>query len=357
MAKRRSNIYHRKDGRWEGRMHINGTKKYKSVYGKTYSEAKNKLENLKMSNNLSKKKSNELFLDITKKWLCSTATKIKESSIATYKNKINKHIIPYFTNIKYSEINTYVVEEFLSKKLSEGFSSKYVLDMASVIKSIINWASRIYGYENKITDLKVPKITKGKQKLMNASEQKQLQKYLIADGSRTSMGILLTMYTGIRIGELCALTYEDIDFDEKILHIRKSVQRISIFGNSHKTAIKISTPKTENSIRDIPLPKFIVKLLRKNKASDETFLLSGNNKPVEPRCLSYRYKSILKKANVPSIKFHSLRHTFATNCLQCNFDIKTLSEILGHSNISTTMNIYIHSSLERKRICMNMLTI
>lgn len=357
MPKRESNIYHRNDGRWEGRFHISGTKKYKSVYGKTYNEAREKLHKLQGENSISEKKCSLSFNDVARKWFVSEKAKVKESTLCCYKSKLDKHIIPFFSIRKYCDINANMVEQFKKQKLFEGFSSKYVSDMTVIIKSIAKWANKIYGYANKLSTVELPKIKRKNSNLLSKKEQTILQDYLLKKSDYTSLGILLSTFTGIRIGELCALKWSDIDLENKILHISKSVQRISTTNNvkKSKTMVIISTPKTEFSVRDIPLPEFLIESLKSNYCSDEKYLLSGTSKLIEPRCLSYRFKIILKKLNLPSIKFHSLRHIFATNCLQQNFDIKTLSEILGHSDVSTTMKIYVHSSMERKRDCMNML--
>ena len=160
------------------------------------------------------------------------------------------------------------------------------------------------------------------------------------------------MFTGLRIGEICALRWSDIDLDKQLLFVNKTAQRLR---TNNKTYVKLTAPKTENSIRVIPLPTFLVKKLAEFRTDNNCFLLSGTDRIVEPRCLSYRFKRILKDANLPSVKFHSLRHTFATNCLQQKFDIKTLSEILGHANVNVTMKIYVHSSLERKIECMKLI--
>jgi integrase len=159
----------------------------------------------------------------------------------------------------------------------------------------------------------------------------------------------------MRIGEACALKWEDIDFNGKMLHVTKTVQRIATFGTESKSAVKITTPKSESSVRDIPLPDFLIDMLRKYRGKDTDYILSGTEKVVEPRCFSYRYKALLKKANVPSRKYHSLRHTFAVNALHQDFDIKTLSELLGHSNANITMSVYLHSSMDRKSACMDRL--
>lgn len=333
MPKKESNIYHRNDGRWEGRFHISGTKKYKSVYGKTYSEAKEKLHKLQGENSISESKCRLSFNDIAQKWFAYEKSKVKASTLCCYKNKLDNHIMPFFSIKKYTDVSVDVVEKFKKQKLFEGFSSKYVSDMTVIIKSIAKWANKIYGYANKLSSVELPKAKRKKPDLLSEREQAVLQNYLFNRSDNTSLGILLSAFTGIRIGELCALKWNDIDLENKILHINKTVQRISAQSvtEKSKTVVNISAPKTEYSVRDIPIPEFLIEKLKSNYSSDEKYLLSGTCKLVEPRCLSYRFKSILKKVNLPSIKFHSLRHTFATNCLQQNFDIKTLSEILGHS--------------------------
>lgn len=166
---------------------------------------------------------------------------------------------------------------------------------------------------------------------------------------------MLTLFTGMRIGETCALKWADIDFDGKVLHVTKTVQRIATYGTESRSAVKITAPKSESSVRDIPLPDFLMDMLREYRGKDTEYILSGTEKVVEPRCFSNRYKALLKKADVPSRKFHSLRHTFAVNALHQSFDIKTLSELLDHSNANITMSVYLHSSMERKSTCMDRL--
>ncbi len=140
-----------------------------------------------------------------------------------------------------------------------------------------------------------------------------------------------------------------------MLHVTKTVQRIRTFGTESKSAVIITSPKSETSVRDIPLPDFLLNILQEYRGTDNEYIVSGSAKLVEPRCFTNRYKALLKKAKVPSRKFHSLRHTFAVNALQQNFDIKTLSELLGHSSANITMSVYLHSSMERKSACMDRL--
>ena len=137
--------------------------------------------------------------------------------------------------------------------------------------------------------------------------------------------------------------------------MRHTLQRIQTFDNSKKTKIVITEPKSVSSVRDIPIPECLLRLLEKHRKDDDMFVLSGSRKPVECRSVQYHFANLLKNGNLPSVHFHSLRHAFATNCIALGFDVKTLSEILGHSRVEITLNRYVHSSIERKRACMSML--
>ena len=159
----------------------------------------------------------------------------------------------------------------------------------------------------------------------------------------------------MRIGEICALTWNDIDIQNETIHIHKTLQRIYIFENTKKqTKLILDTPKTKNSIRDIPILPELLSLLRsiKKVVNNEYFILSNDSTPLEPRAYRNYYKNLLNKIGVPFIKFHALRHSFATRCVESKCDYKTISVILGHSSINTTMNLYVHPNLEQKRRCL-----
>lgn len=164
------------------------------------------------------------------------------------------------------------------------------------------------------------------------------------------------MYTGLRIGELCALRWENIGIEKRILTVKNTIQRIQDFGGSNKTRLIITEPKSQSSKRTIPIPDCLMPMLAEMKGRIDSFVLTGTNKPIEPRTMQYRFKRILKNVNLPSYKFHSLRHAFASGAIELGFDVKTLSEILGHSSVQVTLDRYVHSSMEHKRDCMNLLT-
>lgn len=360
MARRGENIYKRKDGRWEGRYKCgydaDGKTKYHSVYARTYNEVREKLSEIKIApvsvTTAGKMTVKELFSE----WLNVVQLRVKESTYANYRMKVEKHILPTFSGLDYSTLSTQLVHEFIRKKLECGLSPKYVSDIIVVLKSMAKYASVQHGYYNPLNNLTMPKTYKKDLTLLSESEQKNFQKYISNNINFTKIGIMLSYYTGLRIGEVCGLKWTDIDFKNHTLTIRRTVQRIMKKNGSKSTELIISSPKSKTSERTIPLPDFLYKILVNYKTDKNAYILSGSTKIIEPRTMQYRFKSILKKAGLPSVNYHCLRHMFATNCVKLGFDVKTLSEILGHSNVEITLNRYVHSSMERKIICMNLIS-
>lgn len=360
MARRGENIYKRKDGRWEGRYKCgfdsDGKSRYRSVYARTYNEVREKLSKIKTEPipiaTASKLTVKELFSE----WLSTVQLRVKESTYANYKMKVEKHILPVFSGLAYSALSTQLVHEFIRKKLECGLSPKYVSDIVVVLKSMTKYVSAQHGYYNPLNNITMPRPHKKDLNLLSETEQKKFQKYLSGNIDNTKIGIMLSYYTGLRIGEVCGLKWSDIDFKNHTLTIRRTVQRIMKKNGSRSTELIVSSPKSKTSERTIPIPDFLYSLLAKYKADNNAYILSGSTKITEPRTMQYRFKSMLKKAGLPSVNYHCLRHMFATNCVKLGFDVKTLSEILGHSNVEITLNRYVHSSMERKIICMNLIS-
>lgn len=357
MARRGENIYKRKDGRWEGRYKCgftnDGKAKYRSVYGHSYAEVRAKLAPLKVAaptvNTSCRLTVNELFSE----WLSAVKLRVKSSTYANYLIKVENHIFPTFGGMRYDVLTVQMLNHYIEEKLNSGLSSKYVSDIMVVFKSMAKYIAKIHGFRNILADVTLPKVHRKEMKLLSPVQQRQLCNYLLHNLNPTSLCVILSLYTGLRVGEVCGLMWEDIDFDKSILTVRRTVQRIR-YG-VHGTKLVIGTPKSRSSHRTIPIPMFIMELLRTFRSSDDRYILSDSTIITEPRTLQRRFKAILKKANLPSVGYHCLRHMFATNSLQAGFDVKTLSEVLGHASVETTLNRYVHTSIERKRACMELL--
>ena len=369
MPRKGENIYKRKDGRWEGRYikeyDLENKAKYASVYAHSYSEVKNKL--IKAKNSCSQPmqdiKSNTLHFYAVK-WLSNIEPQIKRSTFVKYTNIISNHIIPSIGNMKTKNITTDLLKEYAFKKLNsgnistkKGLSPKTVRDILSVIKLIMNYAEE--QGENIFCDFQQINIKSSSvpEQTISKDSQVQLTKYLLKETDYTKLGILLCLYTGIRIGELCAIRYEDISVNERIIKITKTMQRLQTFSdNNEKTEIVITEPKSHSSSREIPIPDFIMDIILTFNFNSNAYILTGKcDKFVEPRTLEYRFKACLKSCGIKDYKFHQLRHRFASQCIELGFDVKSLSEILGHASVNITLNRYVHSSMELKRANMNKL--
>ena len=357
MPRRGENIYKRKDGRWEGRYRvtnrISGKAKYRSVYGKSYQEVKRKLLVLKTQPEHERSSGKMTVNTLFAEWLVAIRNRVKESTFVNYTMKITKHLLPEFGAVPYDTLTASSVHEFIARKIDSGLSAKYVSDIIMILKSMAKYMKRVHGYRNPVEFVNPPKQQhRYERKLYSDTQQRKLAAFLLRNLNQTSLGILLSFYTGLRIGEICGLKWKDIDFDQNILSVRRTVQRIQTAAGSK---LSVTSPKTQRAQRSIPIPPGIMRILRRFACSGEMYLLSGNHKIVEPRTMQNRFHALLKKAGLPSINYHSLRHMFATNSLQAGFDIKTLSEILGHASVETTLRAYVHSSMERKIMCMDML--
>ena len=369
MSRKGENIYKRKDGRWEGRYcktrNENGKIKYGYVYARTYTDVKNKLERVKKNYFVFHEKNGteiiiRTFSDVAREWLCYKKPLLKEASLSKYTNIINLHLLPFFRDQDIHNITLEQMESFYNGLLmtqtikGTALAPKTTLDILSVMKAILLYATT-KKYMNILPVLRyeyraVPK----KLVVLSGRNQKILSTYLCLNLTYRNLGLLICMYTGIRLGEACALSWEDISLTEGYIYIHKTMQRIQKEHNGKKTMIIITEPKTQSSIRTIPLPRQLIQLIKSSKLPMQGYLLTGSyEKYIEPRSYQYHFKKILQQCKIPQTNFHTLRHTFATRCVELGFDIKTLSEILGHSNINITLNRYVHPSFDLKKQNMN----
>lgn len=373
MSKKGENIYKRKDGRWEGRYirhyDTSGKPKYGSVYGKSYCEVKQRLIEKKSSalqNPDFTIKSYITYNDVLDAWLNSTRINAKESTYARYSHLIQTHIKPHIGSYQLSKLTTQVIENYIELQLragrldhSGGLAPKSVNDILTIIKSTIEYAK----YKNFPVACNLDKLTVKKKdkemRVLSQAEQDALINILMDEMDLYKFGVFLSVYTRIRIGELCALQWEDFSISKTTLKIRKTMQRIQNTENRAfaKTKIVITEPKSQCSIREIPLPAFVVDVAQRFEANPKAYVLTGNDRYIEPRTMQNRFKSYVKESGISDANFHALRHTFATRCVEVGFEIKSLSEVLGHANVNITLNRYVHSSFELKCANMNKLSL
>lgn len=357
MNKISANITKRKDGRYMGKFIIgydcNGKAQYQYVYGITYDEAENKVL---IGREVASRYLSGRYITVSKvydEWLNAVVNRVKESTLANYRAKLEKHILPEFADIPCADLSAGRINEFINKKLADGLSASYVRDIFTVFKCMLKYAQEEYGFKLSLKNVVLPKAEKKEIKKISDTEQEKLVSYLKNNMSLTAFGIFISLFMGLRIGELCGLKWSDVDFKNKILHIRRTVQRISSANGNRKTKVIISTPKSETSFRNVAVPDFLMEYFEKFRNEDDFFILSDSDKVIEPRTMQYRYKKMLKSAEIENHNFHKLRHTFATNCAEKGFDVKTLSVILGHSNANITLNRYIHPDRSHERRLMN----
>ena len=364
MPRRGENIRKRKDGRWEGRYiknyDIYGKAKYASVYGKSYLEVKQKLItasiNINTDADIHKNKS-LLFREVLFLWLENNRVKLKPSTYSKYYRIIEKHLVPVIGNTPISNVNAQYLNNILCEKSSNGrldscggLSPTYVRTMGFILKSTMLFAQE-NNYCNALKGTVImPLKTKSKLKVLSLTEQERLENACCKYSSNKDLGIILSLYTGMRLGEVCGLRWEDIDYETNTMHIYHTVERIQNnydISNNKKTKLILLDAKTANSDRVIPIPSKLIPLLHKEKSG---FVIKGDVYDyTDPRTLQYFFKKKLKESNLDDMNFHALRHTFATRCIESGMDAKTLSEILGHSDVNITLRTYVHSSLELKR--------
>lgn len=372
MAKRGENIYKRKDGRWEGRLKTTvmpgERRKYRSVYGKTYREVKEKMNIAKQTQLQESPSHYHNISEAARLWMQAEKSNWKDSTCAVYRQLLDKYILPCLGSMKINNLDNEVMENFIRQiaNAPEGrtLSRNYLSQICMVVRRVISYMNRRYAGHLPIPCNPVTR-THSRQIILPAENTLAiLERYLYDNKENdTCLGILLALHTGIRIGELSALKWRDINIKEGTLSISYNMLRIKDAGQGsihgqNITHIMEQTPKTTDSARIIPIPPCLIPLLRLYQKEDSSYIISGLKKPwAEPRTIQYRFKSILKKCNLEYFNFHMLRHSFASRCVAMGLDIKSLSEILGHSSIRITLSLYVHPSIRQKKELMEQYTV
>ena len=296
-------------------------------------------------------------------WLLEKKDYIKESTYANYSNNIFNHIIPKLGNYYLNELNHKVIQDFLlelskngRKDNTGGLAEKTIKDITIIIKGSIKKGIN----EDKIKHIELtfnyPKDNKeNKLYVLTKREQNKITNYVLENINSRNIGLLISLYSGIRIGELCALRWEDVDFKKNCLTINKTIQRVYIKDKDKNISkVIITTPKTKNANREIPINKDFLEILKKVKSDKKHYVLTGNEKYIEPRTYRKYFNKVLDELKIKHFNFHSLRHTFATNCISLGVDYKTVSELLGHANVNITLNLYVHPRYSQKKKCIDL---
>lgn len=280
---------------------------------------------------------------------------VKQSTMAVYLLSLKNHLLPFFGGKM--EVTEDEVQAFALEKLNHGLSQKSIKDMLIVLKMVVRFGEK-QGWLNHVEwKVKFPaNQPKATLPILTKTHQKKLMDYLKDNFTFPNLGILVCLSTGLRIGEVCALKWSDINMDTGLLHVNRTIERIYIVDSDKPhTEIVINTPKTKNSLREIPLSKELVRIFKSlmKVVNKDYYVLTNNTKPTEPRTYRNYFNKLLKLLDIPRLKFHGLRHSFATRCIESHCDYKTVSVLLGHADISTTLNLYVHPNEEQKRSCID----
>jgi integrase len=344
MATIERNIYLRKDGRYEARYasgkDTTGRTRYSAVYARTLDEVKDKLQTALAVIMVLPGEQKATIVQALERHLSTDSIRLKPSTVGVYSNYIKNYIEPFFKNMTIEPLSQSILQDFVRHQIENGLS-------ALVVQSVFNFLKSGLPEKQGIWDVVLPRIIKQKAEFLTVLEQKRLEAAAREYGGGTFLAIMLCLYTGIRIGEVCGLQAEDIDFEKKTISVKRTIQRLKGNSSDHKTVITVLSPKSQSSCRVIPIPDFIAEALK--RYNPQGFIVSDNEMPLEPRTLQYRFKKLLSRSGLRNINFHSTRHTFAARALENGFDVKTLSEIMGHSSASITLTKYAHISDECKR--------
>ena len=369
MARKGENIFKRKDGRWEARYikgyDLSGKSKYGFCYGKTYREAKEKAKQARLTSmNQAPTQSNRdrrRFSFFCDEWLALQRSEIRESTYVKYSTILEKHVKPQLGQCYPLALSTKAVEDFKRELLDvSDLSPKTVKDILLVLRAITEYTAKQFPNGFPTLDFHYPKINRKETRVLSEDEQHRLISYLLTDLDDCRFGILLAMFTGIRLGELCALRWEHISIPEQTIRICATMQRMKNLEEDAeaKTRLWVGNPKSDTSYRVIPLPEDTVGLCKRMERRDpKIYVLTGTQEPMEPRTLQYRLAKYTRECGLEDVHFHTLRHSFATRCVEAGFELKSLSEVLGHANTSITLDRYVHSSLDLKRANMNKLAL
>ncbi len=293
--------------------------------------------------------------EIALAWKDDKRCYVKRSTFAAYVLILENHILPSFG--EYDTLNDSRVQDFVLRKLDSGLCVKTVKDILIVLKMVMRFGVK-NGWMNYCEwDIKYPTTESSNEiEVLTVANHRKILEFVKLNFTFRNLGIYISLTTGLRIGEICGLKWSDIDVVNGTITVRRTIERIYIIDGENKhTELIVNTPKTKNSCRDIPMCKELMTIVKplKKVVNDDFYVLTNEEKPTEPRTYRNYYHRLMKRLGIPRLKYHGLRHSFATRCIESNCDYKTVSVLLGHANITTTLNLYVHPNMEQKKRCIS----
>lgn len=364
MARHGENIYKRKDGRYEGRYVIGKTFRGKTrfgyVYGHQYAEVKKALL-LKKAEWVQKPAVlNGSCQDTLAEWLScwmenELLGSVKVSSYQTYANIVKKHLLPALGKMKLAAITPGIIHDFVTALENSGLAYNTVKSVYRLLAAAMSGAfEEGLIRKNPCRKIKIQRVEQEEQRVLTRNEQELVKK---SSSDANELPTLLSLYTGMRLGEVCALRWSDIDWEKKTITVKRTVQRVAQRKNGKKTLLMVGTPKSLRSCRVIPVPDFVLKQLKSMLGSRTVsgYIFGNSVIAAEPRTIQRRFKRFMDKLGIAGVHFHTLRHSFATRLLELGVDVKTVSVLLGHGSAKTTLDYYAHSLIEQQRSAVNLL--
>ena len=293
------------------------------------------------------------FQEVTVLWKEDKRKWVKPSTYATYINQVNKHLLPFFGNLRPEHISEAVIQGYVTRMLPQ-LCTGTIRDSIMILRMILRFGEKHCNWPSIKFDIHYPTSAESIRKVpvLKPADQKILLEYLGRNFSFRNLGIFICLHTGLRIGEVCALQWKDLDVASGVIHVTKTVQRIWMNdSNLRSYTLSVGTPKTLTSMRDIPISRELMKTIRplRKVMKDDFYVVSNAAEPLEPRYYRDYFRKLLGELGIPPIRFHALRHSFATRCIESRCDYKTVSVILGHSSLATTMDLYVHPGYQEKK--------
>ena len=296
---------------------------------------------------------NKTIREIAVAWKEYKRPYVKQSTMAAYLLILENHLLPAFG--ENDSLPEQSVQSFVLEKIECGLSVKSIKDILIVLKMVMKFGVKNEWMNYYEWDIKYPTNSANKElEVLSVSNHRKILDHIQSHCTFTGLGIYISLSTGLRIGEICALKWNDINITEGTITVSRTIERIyMVEGEKKHTELVISSPKTKNSCREIPMSKELLAIVKplKKIVNDNFYVLTNDEHPTEPRTYRNYYNGLMEKLGIPRLKYHGLRHSFATRCIEAGCDYKTVSVLLGHSNISTTLNLYVHPNMEQKKRC------